>query len=69
MYESLKRFNFPKKINLYILSLIIFKMNIKIYIKVSFMSKNNLYIPLKVIPYIFISITAIAITTATYIVT
>ena len=33
------------------------------------MSKNNMYVPLKVIPYIFISITAIAITAATYIVT
>ena len=44
-------------------------MNVKIYIKVSFMSKNNIYVPLKVIPYIFISITAIAITAATYIVT
>ena len=33
------------------------------------MSKNNIYIPLKVIPYIFISITAIAITAATCVVT
>ena len=33
------------------------------------MSKNNLYIPLKVVPYIFISITAIAITAATYVIT
>ena len=33
------------------------------------MSKNNIYIPLKVIPYIFISITALGITAATYIVT
>jgi len=33
------------------------------------MSKNNIYIPLKVIPYIFISITSIAITAATYVVT
>jgi len=32
------------------------------------MSKNNLYIPLKVVPYIFISITAIAITAATYVI-
>ena len=30
------------------------------------MSKNNLYIPLKVVPSIFISITAIEITGATY---
>ena len=33
------------------------------------MSKNNLYIPLKIVPYIFISITAIAITAATYVIT
>jgi len=33
------------------------------------MSKNNLHIPLKVVPYIFISITAIAITAATYVIT
>ena len=33
------------------------------------MYKNNIYVPLKVIPYIFISITAIGITAATYIVT
>ena len=33
------------------------------------MSKNNLYVPLKVVPYIFISITAIAITAATYVIT
>ncbi len=33
------------------------------------MSKNNLYIPLKVVPYIFISIIAIAITAATYVIT
>ncbi len=33
------------------------------------MYKNNIYVPLKVIPCIFISITTIAITAATYIVT
>ena len=33
------------------------------------MSKNNPYIPLKAIPYIFISISAIAVTTATYVIT
>ena len=69
MYEYLKRFNFTKKINLYILRLINFKRNVKIYTKGSVMSKNNIYIPLKVIPYILISITAIGITAATYKVT
>jgi len=43
--------------------------NVRIYIKLLVMSKNNLYIPLKVVPYIFISITAIAITAATYVIT
>ena len=33
------------------------------------MSKNNLYLPLKFVPYIFISITAILITAATYVIT
>jgi len=33
------------------------------------MSKKNLYIPLKVVPYILISITAMAITAATYVIT
>ena len=33
------------------------------------MPKNNIYIPLKFIHNIFISITAIAITAATYVVT
>jgi len=33
------------------------------------MSKNNLYIPLKVVPYILISITAIAISAATFVIT
>ena len=33
------------------------------------MSKNDLYIPLKVVPYIFISITVIAITAAKYVIT
>ena len=50
-----------------------FKENVRIFIKVlvmsKIMSKNNLYIPLKVVPYIFISITAIAITAATYVIT
>ena len=46
-----------------------FKGNVIICIKVLVMSKNNLYIPLKVVPYIFISITAIAITAATYVIT
>ena len=46
-----------------------FKENVRIFIKLLVMSKNNLYIPLKVVPYIFISITAIAITAATYVIT
>jgi len=33
------------------------------------MSKNNLYIPVKVVPYIFISIISIAITAVTYVIT
>ena len=33
------------------------------------MFKNYLYIPLKVVPFIFVSINAIAITAATYIIT
>ncbi|MBO6960786.1 MAG: hypothetical protein JJ847_07790 [Prochlorococcus marinus CUG1438] len=33
------------------------------------MYKNNLHIPLKVVPYIFFSITAIAITAAAYVIT
>jgi len=37
--------------------------------KVLVMSKNNLYIPLKVVPYIFISITAIAVTAVSYVIT
>ena len=57
------------KINLYIWRLITFKGNVRICIKILVMSKNNLYIPLKVVPYIFISITAIAITAATYVIT
>ncbi len=46
-----------------------FKRNVKIRIKFLVMSKNNLYIPLKVVPYIFLSITAMAITAATYVIT
>ena len=56
-------------INLYIWRLIKFKGNVKILVEFIVMSKNNLYIPLKVVPYIFISITAIAITAATYVIT
>ncbi|WP_413391982.1 hypothetical protein [Prochlorococcus marinus] len=44
-------------------------MECKNFINALLMSKNNLYIPLKVVPYIFISITAIAITAATYVIT
>ena len=33
------------------------------------MSKNNLHIPLKIVPYIFISITAFAIAAASYVIT
>ena len=33
------------------------------------MSKYDLYIPLKVVPYVFISITALGITAATYVIT
>jgi len=54
---------------LYILRLIKLKGNVRICIKSLDMSKNKLYIPLKVVPYIFISITAIAITAATYVIT
>jgi len=61
--------NFCKEINLYILRLIKFKGNVIICIKFLVMSKNNLYIPLKVVPYFFISIIAIAITAATYVIT
>ena len=46
-----------------------FKENVRIILKFLVMSKNNLYIPLKVVPYIFISITAVAITAATYVLT
>ena len=60
---------FAKKINLYIWRLIKFKENVSIYINILVMSKNNLYIPLKVVPYIFISITVMAITAATYVIT
>ena len=45
------------------------KFKIAIFTNVIVMSRNNLYIPLKVVPYIFISITAIAITAATYVIT
>ena len=37
------------------------------YVKFIVMSKSNLHIPLKVVPYIFISITAITLTAATYV--
>ena len=67
--KSLKGLNFCKDINLYIWRLIKFKGNVIICIKFLVMSKNNLYIPLKIVPYIFISITAIAITAATYVIT
>ena len=40
-----------------------------VFINVLVMSKKHIYIPLKVVPYIFISITAIAITAATYVIT
>jgi len=33
------------------------------------MPKNNTYIPLKVVPYIFISVTVIMITAVTYVIT
>ena len=57
------------KINLYIWRLIKFGGSVRIYINTIIMSKNNLHIPLKVVPYIFISITAIAITAAKYVIT
>jgi hypothetical protein len=44
-------------------------MNARICINISVMSKKNLHIPLKVVPYIFFSITAIAITAATFVIT
>ena len=59
---------FAKKINLYIWRLIKFKGDVRIFIKVLIMSKNNLYIPLKVVPYIFISIAVIILTAATYVI-
>ncbi len=68
-FNLYKGLNFAKKINLYILRLIKFKENVSIYIKTSVMSKNNLYIPLKVVPCILVSITAIAVTAATYVIT
>jgi len=46
-----------------------FKENVRIFIMLLVMSKNNLYIPLEVVPYIFISITAIAIPAATFVIT
>ena len=60
------------KIAIFTITIIIFSLiGIKklIHIKILFMSKNKLYIPLKVVPYIFISITAITITAATYVIT
>ena len=46
-----------------------FKKKCKIILKFSIMSKNNFYIPLKIVPYIFISITAIALTAANHVIT
>ncbi len=66
MFKSL---NGSKKINLYIWRLIKIKRYAKVYVKGLVMYKNNLNIPLKVVTYIFISITALDITSASYVIT
>ena len=69
IFQSFKRIEFMQRtLNGIFLDLLKIKRNAKISFQVSIMSKNNLHISLKVVYYIFISISALAITTAKYVI-
>jgi len=62
IFQSFKRIEFMQRtLNGIFLDLLKIKRNAKISFQVSIMSKNNLHISLKVVYYIFISISALAI--------